>query len=110
MGSATQTLVDDFNKKRQEMKGSNRNTIHSLKDQHSEGIRKLNDRRAQIDYELLSLNRTKVPNHFIFILDSSGSMAGTRWQSLVHAYNQFVKIRKSRVTTDEVSVICFDSY
>jgi uncharacterized protein YegL len=48
--------------------------------------------------------------HFVFCLDSSGSMSGTPWQQLMAAYQQLLHRRNSdQCNGDVVSVITFNS-
>jgi len=37
--------------------------------------------------EIQKLMTTQNPVHYIFALDDSGSMSGTRWQDLMTSYN-----------------------
>eukprot|EP00936_MAST-01D_sp_MAST-1D-sp1_P000071 g71.t1 len=49
-------------------------------------------------------------NHFVFVLDDSGSMGGDRWDNLMLAYQRFLEKRDiDQGVDDEVSVILFSS-
>ena len=46
-------------------------------------------------------------SHLVFLLDESGSMAGSRWTALEAAFADFLKLRRRATVTERVSVIQF---
>ncbi|CAF2128208.1 unnamed protein product [Rotaria magnacalcarata] len=52
-------------------------------------------------------NNEAHPEHFILLLDNSGSMWGEPWKKLLEAVEKFIDIRKSSLTADHISIIMF---
>ncbi|CAF1196640.1 unnamed protein product, partial [Didymodactylos carnosus] len=55
------------------------------------------------------MKNVEPPQHFILVLDNSGSMQGKSWHDLMDAVDKFLKIRKSSPTADRISVVVFGS-
>ena len=47
-------------------------------------------------------------NHYILMLDESGSMAGGPWNDLIKAYHNFLNIKNSDNTGEYISVLTYD--
>jgi uncharacterized protein YegL len=48
-------------------------------------------------------------NHYIFMLDDSGSMSGGPWNDLMKAYNNFLNIKSSDNTGEYISVLTHEN-
>ena len=48
--------------------------------------------------------------HHIFVLDASGSMSGSSWQSLISAVEKYIdrRLQTTRNSQDLVSIVTFD--
>jgi uncharacterized protein YegL len=72
---------------------------------------KADDRKLKF-IDLFNMNKVEVVRfHFVFCLDQSGSMSGSPWAALLHAYQTFInKRRNDQGMGDVVSTITFDTY
>lgn len=85
-----------------------KNTKNQLDKKMSEAELKLQEKQTETELEFASLETKESPNHFIFVLDKSGSMGGVRWDALVKAYERFILTRQQRSMDDAVSLITFN--
>ena len=64
----------------------------------------------KFDMEFITFNTAKRPaeaNHYVLLLDSSGSMSGEPWKNLLAATSILVQARISRGTDDRLTIIPF---
>ena len=79
-----------------------------MKDFFNKRMNQIDEMIEDLLHQLASCSTINPFFHYIFVLDESGSMQGSRWVSLIKALKLFVEKNKSQ-SADLLSVITFDN-